>query len=46
MAPSGVYSPKLLEVARGGYRGWTLNALLLVGVVLWVLRLTGTLVGP
>ena len=33
----------LLGVA---HRRWTLNALLLLGVVLWVLRLTGALVGP
>ena len=36
----------LVVLLGGGYRGWTLNALLLVGVVLWVLRLTGVLVGP
>ena len=36
----------LVALLRGPHRRWTLNALLLLGVALWVLRLTGTLVGP
>ncbi len=36
----------LVTLLVGAYRRWTVNALLLLGVVLWVLRLTGGLVGP
>ena len=36
----------LVALLGGAYRRWTLNGLLLLGVVLWVLRLTGDLVGP
>ena len=36
----------LVMLLGGAYRRWTLNALLLLGVVLWVLRLTGVLIGP
>ena len=36
----------LVTLLVGSYRRWTINALLSLGVVLWVLRLTGILVGP
>lgn len=36
----------LLAVLGGAYRRWTINALLLLGALLWVLRLTGVLIGP
>ncbi len=36
----------LVALLGEAHRRWTLNALLLLGVTLWVLRLTGTLVGP
>ena len=36
----------LVALIRGAHRRWTLNALLLLGVVLGVGRLTGALVGP
>ncbi len=36
----------LVTLLAGAYRRWTVNALLLLGVVLWVLRLAGALVGP
>ncbi len=36
----------LVALLGGAYRGWTINALLLLGALLWVLRLTGVLVGP
>ncbi len=36
----------LVTVLAGAYRRWTINALLVLGVLLWVLRLTGVLVGP
>ncbi len=36
----------LVALLGGAYRGWTINALLLLGALLWVLRLTGVLIGP
>ncbi len=36
----------LVALLGRAYRGWTINALLLLGALLWMLRLTGALVGP
>ncbi len=36
----------VVTLLGGAYRRWTINALLALGVLLWVLRLTGVLIGP